>query len=70
MGDERKYISRLFDEELTFCLESVGAVLIVGPKWRGKSTTAKKRAKTIIDPLKNKGHRHRIQLAKESPPVL
>ena len=43
------YIPRLFDKELEFCLESVGAVLIVGPKFCGKSTTASKYAKTIID---------------------
>ena len=34
------YIPRLFDEILQFSLKSKGAVLVVGPKWCGKATTA------------------------------
>ncbi len=36
----------MFDKELEFYMRSVGAVQIVGPKWCGKSTTAKRHAKT------------------------
>ena len=46
---EEKYIPRLFDDVLSFALKSKGAVLVVGPKWCGKSTTCKKHATTIID---------------------
>ncbi len=70
MGNERKYIKRLFDEELEFLLKSVGGVLIVGPKWCGKSTTAKRHAKTIIDLLKRKEREQYALLAKEAPEVL
>lgn len=42
MSNDNKYIPRLFDEILTFALKSKGAVLVVGPKWCGKSTTCKK----------------------------
>lgn len=36
---EKNYIHRLFDESLEFALQSKGAVVVVGPKWCGKSTT-------------------------------
>ena len=38
---EKEYISRLFDKMVEFTLKSKGALVIVGPKWCGKSTTAK-----------------------------
>ena len=46
---EKKYIDRLFDKKLEFYLRSVGAVQIVGPKWCGKTTTAKQIAKSVLD---------------------
>ena len=42
------YIKRLVDEELEFYLDVIGAVLIVGPKWCGKTTTAEQHAKSIL----------------------
>ncbi|WP_407412897.1 ATP-binding protein [Methanobrevibacter sp.] len=44
-----EYIKRYVDEELKDMLECMGAVLIVGPKWCGKTTTATQFAKTIIE---------------------
>ncbi|WP_162849927.1 hypothetical protein [Anaeroplasma bactoclasticum] len=44
----KEYIDRLFDKELDFYLKTTGAVLVVGPKWCGKSTTCKRHAKTMI----------------------
>lgn len=44
-----KYMKRYVDEELKDILECMGAVLIVGPKWCGKTTTASQFAKTIIE---------------------
>ena len=35
-----KYLSRIVDGELALRLRSVGATLIVGPKWCGKTATA------------------------------
>ncbi len=49
MSDKFDYTPRLFDDVLAFSLRSKGAVLVVGPKWCGKSTTCKKQAKTVID---------------------
>ena len=42
------YISRVVDKELEFRLDAFGAVLIVGPKWCGKTTTAEQQAKSIL----------------------
>ena len=43
-----KYLSRIVDAELDLRLCSVGAALIVGPKWCGKTTTAKQQAKSKV----------------------
>lgn len=64
---EEKYIKRLFDETVEFTLKSKGALVVVGPKWCGKSTTAKRYAKTIIDLMSLESRRDYIELAKISP---
>ena len=45
----RKYIPRIGDEILKLHLESSGAVLIEGPKWCGKTTSAKQFANSYIE---------------------
>lgn len=42
------YINRVVDNELAEQLEASGAVLIVGPKWCGKTTTASRQSRSII----------------------
>ena len=64
---EKEYISRLFDKMVEFTLKSKGALVIVGPKWCGKSTTAKRYAKTIIDLMPLESRNEYIELAKISP---
>ena len=44
-----EYIKRVCDSELELKLEAFGAVHIVGPKWCGKTTTAKQYAKSYIE---------------------
>ena len=41
---ERKYLSRIADKLLDTALQASGAVLIEGPKWCGKTRTAKEMA--------------------------
>lgn len=63
----RQYINRICDDELELKLEAFGAVHIVGPKWCGKTTTAKQFAKSYIemqDPDKRDMY---IQTAKIQP---
>ena len=43
-----KYFKRISDVHLKERLETLGAVLIEGPKWCGKTTTAEQQAKSII----------------------
>lgn len=44
-----EYIKRVCDSGLELKLEAFGAVHIVGPKWCGKTTTAKQYAKSYIE---------------------
>ncbi|MBQ2654014.1 MAG: ATP-binding protein [Methanobrevibacter sp.] len=65
-----EYIKRYVDEELKNILECMGAVLIVGPKWCGKTTTATQFAKTLIElqhPTLGKSY---IELADVDPLLL
>ena len=65
-----EYIKRYVDDELKNILECMGAVLIIGPKWCGKTTTATQFAKTIIElqhPTLGKSY---IELADVDPLVL
>jgi len=62
-----KYINRLFDDVLKFSLESKGAVIIVGPKWCGKSTTAKRFCNTLIDLMPLDTREDFVRLAKTAP---
>lgn len=59
------YLNRIADKELEFRLECSGAVLIQGPKWCGKTTTASQQAKSIIklqDTDKNENYKQTAQI--------
>ncbi len=43
-----KYLPRIADAELKMRLNYMGAVLIEGPKWCGKTTTAEQQARSVI----------------------
>lgn len=43
-----KYLHRIADNILKERLEAFGAVLIEGPKWTGKTTTAEQQAKSVL----------------------
>lgn len=65
-----KYLPRVLDQELDLRLRSVGATLIVGPKWCGKTTTAKQKAASILemqDPDLQEGY---LKLADTKPSLL
>ena len=53
----KKYRNRVMDGILAERLESMGAVLVEGAKWCGKTTTCERQAKSsiyIADPLHSK----------------
>lgn len=45
----KTYIPRLVERAIEKKMDLVGAVVVQGPKWCGKSTTAKRFAKTIVE---------------------
>lgn len=68
--DKEKYKKRVADRLLQEQLEAAGMVLIQGPKWCGKTTTAEQAAKSVIymdDPLKRNDYR---LLAENNPAML
>jgi len=53
------YLPRIVDKLLEERLQAVGAVLIAGPKWCGKTTSAEQQAKSVLklqDPDMTKGY--------------
>ena len=64
------YLPRIADKILKETLKCIGAVLITGPKWCGKTTTAEMQAKSVInmqDPDKIQGY---LTAAETKPSLL
>lgn len=64
------YLPRIVDSELDLRLRAIGATVIVGPKWCGKTTTAKQKAKSVLemqDPDLQEGY---LKLAATKPSML
>lgn len=66
----KKYINRIADQKLQMHLESKGAVLIEGPKWCGKTTTANQIAKSVIEMDRPELANQYKQMAKLNPSLL
>lgn len=64
------YKKRLADDLLDLKLESFGATLIVGPKGCGKTTTAKQKAKSIIEFQDEEQRENLLTVAAVSPSKL
>lgn len=67
---EMIYLSRIADKTLDLRLEAFGAVQIAGPKWCGKTTTAERRAASVIklqDPDRREGY---LAAARTKPSLL
>lgn len=62
-----QYRSRILDEVLKFRLSAKGAILITGPKWCGKTTTAKQHAKSFINMQDTTNKNQYLALARISP---
>lgn len=45
---DKKYMDRRIDEDLKRYLNIMGAILLTGPKWCGKTTTAQQQSKSIL----------------------
>ena len=64
------YKQRIVDNILKKKLEGMGAVLIEGPKWCGKTTTAEQQAGSVLYMNDPKRRHINIQLASMSPEIL
>ena len=64
-----KYIPRIIDKEIDDLLKIMGAVLIEGCKWCGKSTTGAKHAKSIIE-LQNPNNQEEYNQINNTKPSL
>lgn len=65
-----EYKQRIADKILAQKLESKGAVLIRGPKWCGKTTTAEQQSRSILYMSQPNNRDNNIQLAKVDPQLL
>ena len=61
------YLQRVFDSQLKAHLSAMGAVLIEGPKWCGKTTTAAQWARSIIS-LQDTDHREEYLMTAATKP--
>lgn len=66
----KEYLSRIADKLLEERLNAKGAVLIEGPKWCGKTTTAKQKAKSFISMDRPDMTRQYQQMVELSPNTL
>ena len=65
-----KYLPRVADKMLQERLEAFGAVLIEGPKWTGKTTTAEQQAKSVIKLQNTDKVKEYLATAKTRPSLL
>ena len=66
----KEYLPRIADKLLKERLNAKGAVLIEGPKWCGKTTTAKEQAKSFISMDRPDMTKQYQQMAELSPSTL
>ncbi len=64
------YKKRIIDDELNLKLESFGATLIVGPKGCGKTTSAKQKAKSIVEFQDEEQRENLLAVANTAPSKL
>ena len=66
----KEYMPRLVDHVLENKLKGKGAVLIQGPKWCGKTTTAEQFSKSALNMDEPERREQNIQLADIAPSTL
>lgn len=62
-----KYLPRIIDNDLEKYLQMIGAILIVGPKWCGKTTTAQQYAKSVLKLQSKKDYKSNMMWADIDP---
>jgi uncharacterized protein len=64
------YRKRIIDQQLEFMLSATGALLIEGPKWCGKTTSAKRISNSYIEMDNPKNRDSNINFAKIAPEII
>ena len=64
------YLPRIADKQLDLTLEAFGGALIKGPKGCGKTTTAKQRAKTVVEFQNEDVRENLLMIANTAPSKL
>jgi len=64
------YIKRIIDSEIREKLSSTGAIVIRGPKWCGKTTSAKQVANSVLEMQYPDMHDNYLELANTKPSLL
>jgi len=67
---KREYLPRIADEKLALALSAMGAVLIEGPKWCGKTRTAEHVAKSVLYMQDPDSYDENMLKAKTKPSLL
>ena len=67
---EKKYYTRLLDEKISLYIENFGAVLLEGPKWCGKTTTASRHVKSILKMQDPRQIKNNLLIADTAPELL
>ena len=70
MNEQDLYKERVADIMLSEQLEAAGAVLIQGPKWCGKTTTARQQAASVLNMDQPKMMKEYLMLAESDPEAL
>ena len=65
-----RYIKRIIDKEIREKLSATGAILIKGPKWCGKTTSAKQIAKSVLEMQDPDLQENYFELADTKPSLL
>jgi len=68
--NEKKYFRRLLDDKLDVYIQTFGAVLLEGPKWCGKTTTASKHSRSILKMQDPRQFKNNILIAETAPDLL
>ena len=62
-----EYLHRTIDNQFDTLMDAFGAVLIVGPKGCGKTTTARQKAKSVIEFQDEEKRENYLLLAENRP---
>lgn len=65
-----KYIKRIVDDEIALQLKVAGAIQIKGPKWCGKTTSARQLAKSVLELQNPDLQDNYLELASTKPSLL